>query len=97
VNHHNHKKSKCVHKKLFASNTWDENLLYPIIANEATTMKSKLCSYAQHQLPGGIYYNLEPAIKEVLADVSPSNDLCESILDLNDYLDSALPNMHQVT
>ena len=60
-------------------------------------MKSKLCSYAQHQLPSGIYHNPEPAIKEVLADVSPSNDLCERILGLNDSLDSALPNMHQVT
>ena len=53
VNHRNHEKSKCVHKKLFASNTWDENLLYPIIANGATTIKPKLCSYVQHQLPGG--------------------------------------------
>jgi len=60
-------------------------------------MKSKLCNYAQHQLPSGIYYNPESANKEVLGDVSPSNDLCESILGLNDYLNSALPNMHQVT
>ena len=60
-------------------------------------MKSKLFSYIQHQLPGGIYHNPEPAIKEVLADISPSNNLCESILGLNNYLNSVLPNMHQVT
>ena len=97
VNHRCHEKSKCVHKQLFVSDTWDKHLLYPIIANGAATMKTKLCSYAQHQLPGGVYYNPEPAMKEVLADVSPSNDLCESILGLNDYLSSVLPNMHQVT
>ena len=78
-------KSKFVHKQLFVSDTWDNDYNYPIIANGAITMKSKLCSYAQHQLPGGIYHNPEPAIKEILAD-SHSNDLCESILGLNDYL-----------
>ena len=27
VNHHCHDKSKCVHNQLFASNTWDRDLL----------------------------------------------------------------------
>ena len=46
VNHRCHEKSKLVHKLLFVSDTWDNNLLYSIIANGATTMKFKLCSYA---------------------------------------------------
>ena len=29
--------------------------------------------------------------------MEPSNDLCESMLGLNDYLCTALPNMHQLT
>ena len=70
----------------FASNTWDRDLLYPITADGAVAMSSKLCTYAQNQLPGGMYYDPEPAIKKILENISPSNDLCESILGLNDYL-----------
>lgn len=97
VNHRHHIKSKCVHDHLFVSTEWDETLLYPIISNGAAAMKSKLSSYAQNYLPGGIYWDPEPKIKEILAKLNPSNDLCESILGLNDYLNTAIPNMHQVT
>ena len=68
-----------------------------MISNGAAAMKSKLSSYAQNYLPGGIYWDPEPKIKEILAKLNPSNDLCESILGLNDYLNTAIPNMHQVT
>ena len=94
MNHCCHVKSKCVRKQLLVSDAWDNNLLHPLIANGAAAMKLKLCGYVQHQLPGGIYYNPKPTFKKVLAEISPSNDLCESILGLNDYLSSAL---HQVT
>ena len=97
VNHRHHIKSKCVHDHLFVSTEWDETLLYPIISNGAAAMKSKLSSYAQNYLPGGIYWDPDPKIKEILAKLNPSNDLCESILGLNDYLNTAIPNMHQVT
>ena len=62
-------------------------------------MKSKLSSYAQNQLPGGIYWDPEPKVnlKAILKELNPSNDFCESILGLNDYLNSTIPNMHQVT
>ena len=96
VNHRRHIKSKCVHDHLFVSTEWDETLLYPIISNGAAAMKSKLSTYAQNYLPGGIYWDPEPKIKEILAKLNPSNDLCESILGLNDYLNTAIPNMHQV-
>ena len=35
-------------------------------------------------------------IKNVLSELKPSNDLCESILGLNDYLTTAFPNLHQM-
>ena len=35
-------------------------------------------------------------MKEVLAELKPSNDLCESILGLNDYLTTAIPSLHQM-
>ena len=97
VNHRCHVKSKCIHNHLFVCDEWDQTLLYPIIANGAAAMKSKLCSYAQNHLPGGIYWDPEHKVKRVLAELNPSNDLCESILGLNDYLNNAIPNMHQIT
>ena len=97
VNHRCHMNSKCIHNQLFICNEWDETLLYPIIANGAAAMESKLSSYAQNYLPGGIYWDPEPEIKGILAELNPSNDLCESILGLNDYLNTIIPNMHQVT
>ena len=60
-------------------------------------MKSKLSSYTRNYLLGGIYWDPEPEIKGILAELNPSNDLCESILGLNDYLNTIIPNMHQVT
>ena len=30
-------------------------------------------------------------------ELKPSNDLCESILGLNDYLTTAIPNLHQLS
>jgi len=56
-------------------------------------MKSKLCNYAKHQLPRGKYWSP----KEEIKSLKPSNDLCESILGLDDYLTTALPNLHQMT
>ena len=60
-------------------------------------MKLKLTEYARNQLPGGRYWEPEPAIKAVLRNLKPNNDVCESILGLNDYLTTAVPNMHQMT
>ena len=60
-------------------------------------MKEKLCTYAKNYLPGGRYWEPDPDEKKVLTQIKPSNDLCESILGLNDYLTTALPNLHQVS
>jgi len=42
VNHRCHNKSKCVHNQLFASDMWDRDLLYPIVADGAVAMSSKI-------------------------------------------------------
>lgn len=60
-------------------------------------MKEKLCKYAHSMLPGGQYWEPDPTIKAVLQQLKPSNDLCESILGLNDYLTTAIPNLHQLS
>ena len=38
------------------------------------------------------YWDPEPETKEILRKLEPNNDLCESILGLNDYLFTAIPN-----
>ena len=60
-------------------------------------MKAKLLTYAASQLPGGKYWEPEPQVETVLHQLRPNNDLCESILGLNHYLVTALPNMTQQT
>ena len=59
-------------------------------------MKEKLTSYAKDQLPGGCYWEPDKEVQDVLCKLSPSNDVCESILGLNDYLTTAIPNLHQM-
>ena len=60
-------------------------------------MREKLVKYASSQIPGGEYWDPDPDVKSVLSNIKPTNDLCESILGLNDYLTTAIPNMTQLT
>ena len=97
LNHRLHKKSQPVHRRLLRSDEWDEDFLYPLVASGAAAMERKLCDYAADYLPRGIYWNPDSGVKEILKELKPSNDLCESLLGLNDYLSKAIPNMHQVS
>ena len=89
-NRHIPSKSLKMHKKLFKECS---SSLFPLLKSGVIKMKEKLCLYAQSNLPGGVYY---PQIKEFLSQMKPSNDICESLLELNDYFSTALPNLHQV-
>ena len=60
-------------------------------------MKEKLCKYAHSLLPGGKYWEPDLNTKAVLLQLKPSNDLRESILGLNDYLTTAIPNLNQLS
>ena len=97
VNHRLHEKLKPAYKCLMRSETWDQELLYPLIVSGAAAMETKLCEYAKDYLPGGLYWNPNPHVREIMTKLKPTNDLCESLLGLNDYLSSAVPNMHQMT
>ena len=96
-NHRIRKKSKIIHKSIFSQDAWDATLLFPLVVAGAAAMEIKLSNYAQTQVPGGIYWNAEPEIEAILKELEPSNDICESILGLNDYLSVAIPNMLQET
>ena len=95
VNHRSHPKSQAVYEKLFEAGEHDSTTLYPLLVAGAAKMREKLITYAQNQLPGGKYWDPELAVKNVLTELKPSNDLCESILGLNDYLTTAIPNLCQ--
>ena len=95
-NHRCHHNSQVVFNKLFESSENDSVSLYPLVVTGAVKMVDKLHTYAKDQLPGGRYWEPESSIKKVLSELKPSNDLCESILGLNDYLTTAIPNLHQM-
>ena len=90
INHCLHPMYKPVEERLFKEDEWD--VLHPLLTVGALAMK-KLCTYAQNQLPGGKYWEPEPAVEATLKKLKPNNDLC--ILGLNDYLTTAIPNLQQ--
>ena len=96
TNHRLHIKSQPYHTCIFEGNERNTELLQILCAG-AASMRSKLCDYAKNQLPNGNYWNPTSKIKEILEKLKPSNDLCESILGLNDYLCTAMPNLSQIT
>lgn len=97
INHRIRTENASIHNQLFQPDDWDSDLLYPLLSAGASKMKEKLTHYAKNQLPGGKYWKPNPATSAVLRSLRPNNDLCESILGLNDYLTTAIPNLHQMT
>ena len=96
INHRCHANCEAVYNKLFEVTESESSVLYPLLQSGAVTMREKLSTYAQKQLPGGEYWEPELSVQKVLTELKPSNDLCKSILGLNDYLTSAIPNLTQV-
>ena len=73
-----------VYQHLFSTNDWDNTLLLPRIAAAAAAMKQKMEVYKQDQLPGGQYWDPDENTKTILSQLKPNNDICESLLGLND-------------
>ena len=59
-------------------------------------MKDKLTDYKKDQLPGG-KYQAPDDIRQILRELKPHNDICESLLGLNDWLTTPLVNAKQHT
>ena len=53
-------------------------------------MRCKLHVFAKDYLPSGKYWDPPDDIKGILQQIRPSNDICESILGLNDWLQSTI-------
>ena len=86
INHRLHKCMSTITDHLFTIPEYKKGILKELLVAGASTMLEKLCSYAQNQLPGGKYWAPEKAIRDVLRQLKPSNDVCESVLGLNDYI-----------
>ena len=97
LNHRLHPSYVPVEEVVFSSSETDRHLLNPLLCLGAAKMNAKLSSYAQNQLPGGKYWEPEPDVAIVLKSLKPNNDVCESILGLNDYLSMVMPNLHQMS
>ena len=56
-------------------------------------MAKKLSDYKKYQLPGGNYWIPTAEEKEILQKLAPNNDVCESVLGLdNDTHTKSLPS-----
>lgn len=97
VNHRLHPGYEHIESVVFSCEETDKRQLYPLLASGTSKMNQKLSSYAQNQLPGGKYWEPEPDIERILKSLRPNNDMCESILGLNDYLSMVMPNLHQMS
>ena len=94
----NHRlKRQVVYDKLFKDLKADQDSLEPLLVKGASKMELKLSAYAADQLPRGRYWDADSRTQDVLHEIQPSNDVCESILGLNDYLTTQIPNLHQMT
>ena len=94
----NHRlQSMAVYERLFELVEIYSDTLTSLLVRGASSIRKKLCSYAKDQLPGGLYWDADKKVKEVLDQLKPSNDVCESILGMNDYLTTAIPNLHPMS
>ena len=75
----------------------DKDILLPRIKVATEHMAKKLSDYKKDQLPGGKYWTPTAEEKEILQKLAPNNDVCESILGLNDWITMHTPNLCQVT
>ena len=97
VNHRSHSMYKPIEERLFQKDSRDDELLLPLVSAGARAMKEKLCAYARNQLPGGVYWEPELRVKTILMELKPTNDLCESLLGLNDHLTTSVRNLSQLS
>lgn len=96
-NHRLHFGYQFIEDIVFSSEEIGEDLLYPLLASGTSRMNEKLSSYAKNQLPDGKYWEPAPDVEKILKSLKPNNDVCESILGLNDYLSMVMPNLHQMS
>jgi hypothetical protein len=74
-----------IRSRIFSQDKWD-GLVVELVSVGALEMRSKLRTYARDFLPQGKYWDPPENVQKILKSIQPSNDICESILGLNDWL-----------
>ena len=97
TNHRLHKNYIPVRKQLYQTQDFDETYVITTVQVAAEAMAIKLSQYKADQLPRGRYWTPSDSTKTLLEKIEPTNDICESILGLNDWLQKKTPNMTQRT
>jgi hypothetical protein len=95
TNHRTKRDYKEIRCKLHQSDSFDETELYPRIKEASKVMLCKLTDYMRDHLPGGKYWEPPEDVKQILDQLKPHNDACESALGMNDWLTTAFPRMTQ--
>ena len=86
TNHRLHKNYIPVRKQLYQTQDFDEIYVITTVQVAAEAMAIKLSQYKADQLPGGRYWTPSDSTKTLLEKIEPTNDIGESILGLNDWL-----------
>ena len=66
-----------------------------LIKKASKRVLDKMKAYKAELLPGGKLWNPDPDTRKALEKVRPTNDLCERILGLNDWIQKRTPNISQ--
>ena len=97
LNHQIKPKNLFVYQRLFIADPTNDTLVLEKLAKGAASMRNKLKVYAKDYLPSGRYWSPPEHVANILREIKPTNDICESILGLNDWLQTAMPNVCQLT
>ena len=97
LNHRIRHNSLQIRSRLYSHDEFDESCTFPLIKKASERMLDKIKTYKAEQLPGGKLWNPDPDTRKALAKIQPTNDLCEGILGLNDWLQKRTPNFSQRT
>ena len=95
-NHRLHKKYLVVRQSLYTHDEFDDEVL-DMVKTAAISMADKIQAYKSDHLPGGELWNPSEKVKSLLFNLEPTNDMCESILGLNDWLQKSTQNLSQRT
>ena len=95
-NHRHKPTQKILCQRMFSPDQWDQKLI-ELIERGAVEMRKKLHTYAKDYLPSGKYWDPPKHIENILSQIQPSNDICESILGLNDWLHGSMTTACQLT
>ena len=96
-NHREKVNNRHIYETLFTADPLCDTLVLKKLSKGAISMRKKLKDYARDYLPSGRYWHPPKHVADVLRKIKPSNDICESILGLNDWLQTTMPSVSQLT